>query len=203
VDPVSVSVQAGDALIVVDVQNDFLSGGNLRVPAGEEVVPVLNRYISEFSHNHLPVFATRDWHPPDHCSFSARGGGWPPHCVAGTRGAEFVPELALPETATIISKAARAEQDAYSGFDGTNLHRELRHRDVHRLFIGGLATDYCVLNTVRDALSSGYEVFLLIDAIRAVDLKAGDGVRAVDDMLRRGARPVDLQSVATASSAEN
>ena len=194
-DPVSVSVQSGDALIVVDVQNDFLAGGNLAVASGEDVVPVLNHYIREFEAKALPIIVTRDWHPPDHCSFTAQGGVWPPHCIAGTHGAEFAPNLEVPGSATVISKATGVERDAYSGFDETNLNCELRDRDIHRLFVGGLATDYCVFNTVRDALSNRYEVFLLIDAVRAVNVQAEDGRRAIDEMVRRGARPVTLQSL--------
>ena len=199
--PISVRLRPGDALVLVDVQNDFLPSGNLAVPAGEEVVPLLNRYIEKFTRADLPVFATRDWHPPDHCSFSSHEGVWPPHCVAGTRGAEFADNLAVPESATVISKAVQAQKDAYSGFDGTNLNSELQQRHVQRVFVGGLATDYCVLNTVIDALGNGYEVFLLIDAIRAVDVQPQDGARAIEDMLRSGAQPVELDTVTAAASA--
>jgi nicotinamidase/pyrazinamidase len=184
----SIRLQSGDALIAVDVQNDFLPGGNLAVPQGDAVVPALNRYLAAFAAHALPVFATRDWHPPNHCSFAAQGGIWPPHCVAATRGAEFAGGLALPRTTVIVSKAAAPESDAYSGFGGTDLAARLRARRVTRLFIGGLATDYCVLNTVLDALAEGFEVLLLADAIRAVDVKPGDGVCALDEMQRLGAR---------------
>jgi nicotinamidase/pyrazinamidase len=184
----SIRLQSGDALIAVDVQNDFLPGGNLAVPQGDAVVPALNRYLAAFAAHALPVFATRDWHPPNHCSFAAQGGIWAPHCVAATRGAEFAGGLALPRTTVIVSKAAAPESDAYSGFGGTDLAARLRSGGVTRLFIGGLATDYCVLNTVLDALAEGFEVLLLADAIRAVDVKPGDGVCALDEMQRLGAR---------------
>jgi len=177
-----IHLQTGDALIAVDVQNDFLPGGSLAVPEGDAVVPALNRYLAAFAAHALPVFATRDWHPAKHCSFKAQGGIWPPHCVAATRGAEFAHDLALPSAAVIVSKAATPEADAYSGFAGTDLAARLHAVRATRLFIGGLATDYCVLNTVKDALAEGFGVLLLADAIRAVDVDPGDGARAVVQM---------------------
>jgi len=185
-----------DALVVVDVQNDFLPGGSLAVPEGDRVVPVLNRYIDTFAARALPVYATRDWHPPNHCSFSAQGGPWPPHCVAGSTGAAFAPGLKLPAQITIISKATAADQDAYSGFEGTDLDARLKALGVRRVFVGGLATDYCVLNTVRDARRHGYDVCLLTDAIRAVNVKPDDGQRAEEEMRRLGAKPVTLTAIA-------
>jgi len=187
---------AGDALLIVDVQNDFLPGGSLAVKHGDEVVPVLNGYLQIFTAKNLPVYATRDWHPPRHCSFRAQGGPWPPHCVADTRGAQFPAALKLPPSAVVISKATSAEQDAYSGFEGTDLDTSLRAANITRLYIGGLATDYCVLNTVRDALRLGYKVQLLGDAIRAVDVQAGDGQRAEAEMTGLGALRITLQGVA-------
>src|SRR5881397_2095449 len=157
-----VAPRSTDALILVDVQNDFLPGGSLAVPHGDEVIPKLNRYITMFVERALPIYATRDWHPPDHCSFTAQGGPWPPHCVAGTPGAAFAGALGLPRDATIVSKARSSEADAYSGFQGTDLADQLRGAGVKRLFIGGLATDYCVLNTVKDARAQGFEVMLLV-----------------------------------------
>jgi len=192
----SVHLQDGDALIAVDLQNDFLPGGSLAVPQGDAVVPALNRYVAAFAARALPVFATRDWHPPDHCSFKAQGGIWPPHCVAATRGAEFASGLALPPGAVVISKAATPEADAYSGFGGTDLAARLRAGGVTRLFIGGLATDYCVLNTVRDALAAGFEVLLLADAIRAVDVNPEDGTRALGEMQQLGARAIRCEDLA-------
>ena len=188
--------RTGDALLIVDVQNDFLPGGNLAVPHGDEVVTVLNRYLKLFEARTLPVYATRDWHPEQHCSFREQGGLWPPHCVAGTRGAQFAAALQLPSSAVIISKAATVEQDAYSGFQGTSLDQQLRAANIRRLFIGGLATDYCVLNTVRDALRLGYRVLLLGDAIRAVDVQPGDGLRAEAEMSKLGAQRITVEGVA-------
>ena len=185
-----ITLHPGDALIIVDVQNDFLPGGSLAVPQGDEVVAPLNALIARCTTHHLPVVATRDWHPPEHCSFRDRGGPWPPHCIAGTPGAAFAPPLALPASTTVVSKAVTTELDAYSGFGGTDLHNRLQAAGVRRLLVGGLATDYCVLNTVRDGLAHGYDVVLLTDSIRAVDVTPGDGQRAIDDMTRLGAHAI-------------
>lgn len=178
----------GDALLVVDVQNDFLSGGSLAVPRGDEVVPVLNRCLTLFAKLKLPVYASRDWHPANHCSFRAQGGPWPPHCVAGSHGAAFAASLALPPDAVVISKDDTPELNTYSDFTETDFDRRLRATGVRRLFVGGLATDYCVLNTVKDALALGYTVVVLTDAIRPVEVKPGDGERAMDEMRRLGAQ---------------
>lgn len=193
----NLQLRQGDALLIVDVQNDFLPGGNLAVPHGDEVVAVLNHYMDIFAMQNLPVYATRDWHPEQHCSFSAQGGIWPPHCVADTQGAQFAAALQLPPSAVIISKATTVESDAYSGFQDTDLDTLLHATNIRRLFIGGLATDYCVLNTVRDALGLGYQVLLLTDAIRAVDVQPGDGQRAMEEMLSHGARRITLEEVSS------
>ena len=186
---------AGDALLLVDMQKDFLPGGALAVAGGDEIIPVLNRYLARFTALGLPVIATRDWHPADHCSFTAQGGPWPVHCVAGSPGAGFAEGLRLPASARIVSKATGSGQEAYSGFSGTDLDRYLRDQGVRRLFVGGLATDYCVLHTVKDALSLRYRVILLRDAMRAVDLRPGDGTRAEAGMRSAGALAADLWAV--------
>lgn len=180
----------GDALIIVDVQRDFLPGGSLAVPGGEEVIPVLNDYILVFEGRNLPLAATRDWHPADHCSFTAQGGKWPSHCVADTPGAAFAEELRLPAEAPVFSKASHRNRDAYSGFQGTELAHWCLGQNLNRLFIGGLATDYCVFNTVKDALARRLRVVLLVDAVRAVNLKPDDGRKAVEEMARLGAEPM-------------
>jgi len=189
-------LQRGDMLLVTDIQNDFLAGGSLAVAGGDEVIPVLNDYISEFVADGLPVYATRDWHPEGHCSFHPQGGPWPIHCVAGTHGAAFATSLALPPDTTVISKATSLDKEAYSSFQGTDLDSRMRVAGIRRLFIGGLTTDYCVLNTVRDARRLGYDVMLLADAIRAVDVQPGDGQRAEDEMARLGARRITLGGLA-------
>lgn len=183
----TVSLQSTDALVVVDVQRDFLPAGALAVPHGDEVVPVINRYIALFHARGLPVIFTRDWHPANHCSFQQQGGPWPEHCVADTSGAAFAPNLLQPADSWVISKATEAQQDAYSGFQGTGLAQRLQQRGCQRLYICGLATDYCVLETVKDALTGKFRVFLLQDAIRAVDVHADDGARAIRIMQVAGA----------------
>lgn len=184
----TVSLQSTDALVVVDVQRDFLPAGALAVPHGDEVVPVINRYIALFHARGLPVIFTRDWHPANHCSFQQQGGPWPEHCVADTSGAAFAPNLLQPADSWVISKTTEAQQDAYSGFQGTGLAQRLQQRGCQRLYICGLATDYCVLETVKDALTGKFRVFLLQDAIRAVDVHADDGARAIRIMQVAGAR---------------
>jgi nicotinamidase/pyrazinamidase len=186
----SVQPRLGDALVLVDVQNDFLPGGSLAVPGGEAVIPVLNRWIDRFLDAGLPIFATRDWHPVDHCSFVEQGGPWPPHCVANTPGAAFSRDLHLPPDVPVNSKAMRPEKEAYSDFEDTDFGSQLRALGVTRLFIGGLATDYCVRATVLDALKNRFEVVLLEDAVRAVDANPGDGDRAITEMIAAGAKPV-------------
>lgn len=189
------TLKRGDALVVVDVQRDFLPGGALGVPEGDRVVSVLNRYIALFRDQALPTVFTRDWHPADHCSFHDQGGPWPPHCIAGSDGAAFAPGLDVAATAEVISKATEAQADAYSGFQRTGLGELLHRLGCGRLFIGGLATDYCVLATVRDALADGFEAIVLRDAIRAVNVHPGDGERAERDMRDAGAGMATLDLV--------
>jgi nicotinamidase/pyrazinamidase len=193
--PHGVALGPGDALVIVDVQRDFLPGGALPVPDGGAVVPAINEYVRRFVQHGLPVYATRDWHPAGHCSFRSSGGNWPPHCIANTPGAGFAPDLVLPADATVISKAIDVRQDAYSGFAGTDLDERLRRAGTRRLFVAGLATDYCVLHTVRDALALGYSTVLLLDAVRAVNARPGDGDAAIAQMLGLGASPARLDAV--------
>jgi nicotinamidase/pyrazinamidase len=188
-----ISVSPKDALIIVDVQKDFLPGGSLPVPSGEEVIPALNDYISLFKMAKANVFATRDWHPPDHMSFKEFGGPWPPHCVQETEGAQFHPDLKLPENVRVISHSMGPKRESYSGFDGTTLADELRERGVSRIFVGGLATDYCVKNTVLDGLAVEFEVALLTDASRGINVKADDSEKAILAMRAGGAKTATLE----------
>ena len=176
-----------DALVVVDVQRDFLPGGPLAVPDGTAVIGPLNAWLATFAARGCTAVASRDWHPPDHCSFEGRGGPWPAHCVAGSDGAAFATGLRLPADSLVVSKGTEAGTEAYSAFSGTELAPRLAAAGVRRLWIGGLATDYCVLATVRDALAQGFEVIVLTDAVRGVDVVAGASARALDAMRSAGA----------------
>jgi len=191
------SLTTHDALLVADIQNDFLPGGALGIRGGDDIVPVLLNYIDRFHSKGLPIFLTRDWHPPNHCSFRSQGGPWPPHCIAGSPGSLPPRAFETPLSAVIIYKAIDADREAYSAFQDTALGRHLKAIGVQRLFIGGLATDYCVLNTVKDARAAGYEVRLLMDGIKAVNLQPDDGPKAEQEMIRLGAVPVRLEAVAT------
>jgi nicotinamidase/pyrazinamidase len=174
------------ALIVVDVQNDFCPGGALAVAHGDEVVAPLNNLMKEFLQRGEPVFKSRDWHPEKTRHFAAYGGTWPVHCVQNTRGAEFHPELMDDIHIRVISKGL-GDEDSYSAFDGTDLALELRRLGVDEIWVGGLATDYCVKNTVLDALKEGFQVKALKNAMRAVEVKPGDGQRAIEEMQAAGA----------------
>jgi nicotinamidase/pyrazinamidase len=189
------------ALIIIDVQNDFCAGGSLAVPGGDEVVPALNRYIEVFLRAHLPIYATRDWHPERTKHFKAFGGLWPPHCVQGSKGAEFHPDLKLPLEATIVSAGMNFDEEGYSGFDGcteagTGLAAELKQDGIDHLYIGGLATDYCVKHTALDGLRNGFSVTLLRDAVRGVNLNPGDSERALEEMAEAGAHLATFDEVA-------
>ena len=166
------------ALLIVDVQHDFLPGGALGVPAGDEVVAPL----VAAAHEADLVVASRDAHPPDHVSFREQGGTWPVHCVDGTTGAELHPEIAALPPDRVVDKATRAETDAYSAFDGTDLASYLRDAAVERVLVGGLATDYCVRATALDAAAAGFTTAVLARACRAVDVEPGDGVRALAEL---------------------
>jgi nicotinamidase/pyrazinamidase len=182
-------------LLVVDVQNDFCPGGALAVPKGDTVVPRLNMVIAAFTHARMPVFFTRDWHPTDHCSFTIRGGPWPPHCVQGTRGAELHDGLIRPSGSVTINKGDAPEKEAYSGFQGTDLAARLRKLGVSEVLVGGLTTEYCVKTTVEDALHEGFSVRVMLDCVMGLEQRRGDSEAAISAMKKAGA------STTTASEA--
>jgi nicotinamidase/pyrazinamidase len=168
-------VRPGDALIAVDVQNDFCPGGALPIEHGDEVVPVLNRWVTAAMAKGAPIYASRDWHPVGHISFKERGGLWPPHCIQDTPGASFHPRLQLPESVVKVTKGVRFDQD--SAFDQTGLAFQLRRDGIRRLWVGGLAEDVCVLATVLDGCREGFEVVVIENATRPVTPAGGEQAR--------------------------
>jgi nicotinamidase/pyrazinamidase len=185
-------MQSKDALVIVDPQIDFCPGGALPVVDGDKIMPVLNQYIGKLTRAGVPIFATRDWHPEKTSHFNTGGGLWPPHCIQGSKGAQFHPDLKLPLEAIIVSAGMGSDEDGYSGFlgrddSGARLADLLRQRRVERIFVGGLATDYCVKHTVIDGLKQGFKVVLLEDAVRGVNLRPDDSKQAIEEMVRSGA----------------
>lgn len=182
----------GDALLLVDPQNDFCPGGSLPVADGDRVMPVLSAWAAAADRARLPIFVSRDWHPARTTHFKEFGGAWPPHCVMGTHGAEFHPDFQLPGSAVIVSKGMGETEDAYSAFQardesGTRLPMLLQDRDVRRIYIGGLTTDYCVRFSTLDALRLGIGVSLILNGMRAVNLHPRDGEQAIEEMRAAGA----------------
>jgi nicotinamidase/pyrazinamidase len=193
------------ALIIVDMQYDFLPGGSLPVAGGDDVIGTLNRYIDLFKASGRPILATRDWHPPETTHFKTQGGVWPVHCVQGTHGADFHSDLRLPPGTIVISKGMGATEDAYSGFQGRDdsgqsMAAVLRDLKVDHLCIGGVATDYCTVSTTLAALAEGFEVTVLLDTIRGINLKPGDIENAIADMVRNGAEMATIERLATPAS---
>lgn len=179
------SFRPGDALVVVDVQRDFCEGGALAIPRGDEVVPVLNRWTTTAESAGVPVYASRDWHPLRHPSFTELGGKWPQHCVQDSPGAAFHPDLSLPGDSIIVTKGTRFDRDQNSAFDGTGLETELHRREITRLWIGGLAQDVCVCATVLDARRHGFDTVVIADATMPVTREGFD--RAEAEMRQAGA----------------
>ncbi len=184
-----------DALIVVDVQNDFCPGGALAVAEGDAIVPGINALAPRFA---VHVYS-RDWHPANHCSFSDApqfvDKSWPPHCIANTPSAEFHPALHVPDDAIIVDKGTGATREAYSAFDGTTLAHTLRARGVRRVYVCGLATDYCVKATALDALNNGFETTVIGDLCRGVDIPPGSARAAIDVMKAAGARVCKAEEI--------
>ncbi len=194
-----------EALLIVDPQLDFMPGGALPVPEGDRIVPVVNKYIERFREAGKPILVSRDWHPEVTKHFQQYGGIWPPHCIQGSRGAEFHPDLDLKD-AVVVSKGMDPERDSYSAFDGfepdgTPLEEGLRRRGIDRLYVGGLATDYCVRWTVLEALKRGFKATVLLDAIRGVNLKPHDSEEAIEEMVRAGGDVATLERLPAPATA--
>ena len=190
---------ADEALLIVDVQNDFCPGGALAVERGDSVVPVLNEYVEKLR---IPVYASRDWHPVKTEHFKEFGGRWPPHCIRETNGAAFHPDLKLPADTIVVTKGTHPTDDGYSAFegvaaDGRALAYVLRSNGIRKLYLGGLTTDYCVRSSALDALGEGFEVVLLTDAIQGINVKPGDADRAIEQVIRAGASTATLETVKT------
>ncbi len=182
-----------DGLIAVDVQNDFCSGGALPVEGGDEIAKSISELSMKFRAKGGRVYATQDWHPEGHSSFEESNGPWPAHCVQSTKGAEFHPDLRLPIGTSIIRKGVAKSEDALSGFEGTNLEEQLTRSGIRRVFVAGLTTDYCVLNTVLDAARRGFETYVLTDLVRATDPEADAGEKAIALMKEGGAKATTSQ----------
>lgn len=188
------------AMLIVDVQNDFCPSGALGVPGGDRIVPVINKYVKFFTKKGFFIFATRDWHPVRTKHFKDFGGIWPAHCIQNSKGAEFHPKLFLPKGTIFLHKGMDSEKDSYSAFHaeddrGMGFLKLLNMLGVQEIFIAGLATDYCVKFSTRDAIKHGFKVKILIDAIKGVDLKPGDSERAIQDMLKHKAKAVTFKNI--------
>jgi nicotinamidase/pyrazinamidase len=184
---VTVEVQPDDALVVVDVQHDFLPGGALAVASGERIFAPIDALAPRFAR----VYATRDWHPPDHSSYAQNGGPWPVHCVAGTHGAAFDERLDLANVDVVVDKGVDRATDGYSGFAATTLAGDLRLHGIHRVFVCGLATDYCVKATALDARAAGFATFVIADASAAVEVQAGDEAAALAELQAAGVEVIE------------
>lgn len=182
------ALDKSDALLVTDIQKDFLRGGALPVPLGNQIIPVINDYVRRFKKAKLQIYASRDWHPADHMSFKSQGGIWPPHCIQKTSGAKFHSDLKLPSDAFIVSKATDPKKESYSAFDGTTLSELFQDNGIKRFFICGVATDYCIVNTVVDGLKLGFKAVILMDAVRGINVKPSDVENAVKMMTQNGAQ---------------
>jgi len=198
--PNQMTPEKNTSLIIVDVQNDFCSGGSLAVPQAVMIIPVLNKYVEIFSELNLPIFATRDWHPLNSMHFVTSGGKWPPHCVQNTLGAQFHSGLHLPYQTIVITKGVKPEENGYSAFEGRDSHGRflkeiLDENKVRSLWIGGLATDYCVKTTAIDGQKAGFKVSILLDAIKGVNLSPSDSQNAIEEMIRHKIGTVTIEQI--------
>ena len=191
----NLNIGSKDALIIADIQNDFLPGGTLGIKDSDEIIPILNEYAKIFKAAKSKIIASKDWHPPNHISFVTQGGPWKPHCIQNTKGAELSPTLKLPEGTLAILKATDPAEEAYSVFEGTGLGEQLRAQGITRIFIGGIATDYCILNSVLDARKFGLEAVVLMDGTRGINVKPGDVEKAIDMMRTNGAKQIILSDL--------
>jgi len=188
------------ALLIVDVQNDFCPTGALAVPEGDKIVPTINKYIRIFLRKKLPIFATRDWHPIKTKHFKDFGGIWPVHCIQNTKGAQFHPELKLPKEAILLYKGIDPEKDGYSAFDaederGMGFLKILKILGIRELYIAGLATDYCVKFSTRQAIKHRFKARILLDAIKGVNIKPDDSKNAIKEMVRLGAKKMTFKNM--------
>jgi nicotinamidase/pyrazinamidase len=185
------------ALLIIDFQNDFTSGGALAVPEGDEIAEPVKKLAERTG----LVFATRDWHPPDHASFETEGGPWPVHCVQGTHGADFHPAMEEVDLDAVVDVGRGRDDEGYSGFEKSDLAQILRDRDVDQVYVCGLATDYCVRASAIDACREGFDVTVVEDAVRGVEVNAGDSERAFADMRKAGAKVASFDEVLAAAEA--
>jgi nicotinamidase/pyrazinamidase len=185
------------ALLIIDFQNDFTSGGALEVPRGDEIAEPVKRLADRLD----LVFATRDWHPPDHASFETEGGPWPVHCVRGTHGAEFHPTMEEVDIDAVVDVGREREDEGYSGFEKSELAQILRDHGVDEVYVCGLATDYCVRASAIDACGEGFDVTVVEDAVRGVDVNEGDSERALADMRDAGAKVASSDEVLAGAEA--
>jgi nicotinamidase/pyrazinamidase len=197
-------LQSTSALILVDIQNDFCPGGALAVAEGDAIVELVNRLIPAFQ----LVISTQDWHPADHISFAEQGGPWPPHCVQGTVGAQLHSALDQEDISYYFRKASSPDKDAYSEFEGTDdkgrmLDEVLRVHNVKRIYVVGLATDYCVKATALDGLNHGYDVYVVTDAVRAVNVAPGDGEKALEELAQAGAQLITSDQLLASSGSRH
>ena len=189
------------ALLIVDLQNDFCPGGALGVPEGDKIIPRINQYVKYFTKKKLPIFLSRDWHPVRTMHFKDFGGVWPVHCLQNTKGSDFHLKFKVPKNAIFLYKGMDPEKDSYSVFQaedekGMGFAKLLGLMKITELYIGGLATDYCVKFTAFDALKQGYKVKVLIDAVKGVDLKSGDSQKAISQIVKKGAKKITLADLA-------